>query len=449
MPTTWFPTTSRPHCVLCPIIALFLAFPNVESFPLNLSRRSLLLSTVSATSAVSTSASTSPIMALSVDKGDADDAHSKNVTTTATPTIMTRNLRWGIIGLGDVTEKKSGPPFYKADGCSLVAVMRRTPGKAAAWVQQHVPPDMNHCHPGLDAVYVCTRPGTHLEIAQAVAQAGKILYVEKPVGRSAVETKAVADLTHLSKKPVYTAYISRAYHRTQALRQLLRQGLVGDCITRVQYTLIGTGGVRGMDPNGNDTLPWRLIASQAGGGLVMDVGCHIIDRIDYICGPLENVQGHAQNLNSPQQKVEDYVELHATIGNSDWATIPAQGAKVDCVWDFTGRTDEEKDELILEGPTGAVKMAGMSPFLPISVLDTQGNVVEEHSFPIPEHTAQELIQAITNEIRGVGSSVDFISRTDNAIRTARVLDTVLEGYYGSRDMGYWENEDEWPGRPKI
>jgi len=35
------------------------------------------------------------------------------------------NINWGIIGCGDVTEKKSGPAFSKVAGSSLVAVMRR------------------------------------------------------------------------------------------------------------------------------------------------------------------------------------------------------------------------------------------------------------------------------------------------------------------------------------
>ena len=48
-------------------------------------------------------------------------------------------------------------------------------------------------------------------------------------------------------------------------------------------------------------MPWRLDASQSGGGLIMDVGCHVIDRIDYLCGPMENVKGFAE------------------IGESDWA----------------------------------------------------------------------------------------------------------------------------------
>jgi predicted dehydrogenase len=39
-------------------------------------------------------------------------------------------IRWGIIGCGDVTERKSGPAFQKVEGSALVAVMRRDGAKA-------------------------------------------------------------------------------------------------------------------------------------------------------------------------------------------------------------------------------------------------------------------------------------------------------------------------------
>ena len=92
-------------------------------------------------------------------------------------------ISWGIVGLGDVTQIKSGPPFWKCDGSELVAVMRRTPGKAkefAAKVPKSRKNNNQDCvgydnldeflsHPGLEAVYVATRPGTHAEIARKVA----------------------------------------------------------------------------------------------------------------------------------------------------------------------------------------------------------------------------------------------------------------------------------------
>ena len=339
-------------------------------------------------------------------------------------------IRWGIIGLGDVCQKKSGPAFYKCQGSELVAVMKRTPGQAAAWAKANVPPlssggscsgydnlpdFLAHSQPAMDAVYIATRPGTHLEIARQLAAAGKAVYVEKPVGRCAAEAEAIAKVCQYAGVPLYTAYISRAYERTQVIRKLLAEGVVGGKVTSIEYTLMGMGGARGMDTQAE--LPWRLDVKQSGGGLIMDVGCHVIDRIDYFCGPLIHVKGTVENRASrDMQKVEDFVHLEAIIGaipqsnyqEADKPPIPCEGANVSCTWDFSGANDSEgKDELVLTGPKGSLRMAGMSPAGPIHIYDTSGNLLRTiDDFSMPEHTAQRLIQVITNDLQRTLSSVE-------------------------------------------
>ena len=325
-------------------------------------------------------------------------------------------------------------------------------------LQQQQQSHLEHCkgydnlheclqHPGLSAVYIATPPGAHLEVARQVAEVGLPAYVEKPVGRCAWETKEMNNLFASHKIPFYTAYISRAYQRTATIRQLLQEGTIGDRILSVKYTLKGMGGARNVQQT-SDTLPWRLDASQSGGGLIMDVGCHVIDRIDYLCGPLVNVKGQALNTNSPFQDVEDYVELQAEIGQATWAAIDSVGAKVDCTWDFS--SNESIDELIIQGPKGSLRMAAMSPSLPVQVLDLDCNVVRELTFEIPQHTAQPMIQCVTNELAGHASDQEkqCISRGDNAVRTSTVLDTILSSYYGGRDDEFWLRPESWPGRPK-
>jgi 1,5-anhydro-D-fructose reductase (1,5-anhydro-D-mannitol-forming) len=332
-------------------------------------------------------------------------------------------------------------------------VMRRTPGKAAEFASK-VPG--GNCvgyetlddflqHPGLDAIYVSTRPGMHLEICQKVVAAGKCCYVEKPVGRCAQETKEIVRMFQTQKLPLYTAYISRAYDRTQAIRRLLREGAIGDRLEQVSYKLVGTGGARDM----NGELPWRLDAAQSGGGLIMDVGCHVVDRIDYLCGPMIEVQGSASNKNSPSQDVEDFVHFTAKIGPSDWAaTGNCEGATVDCTWDFAPKDPNDAcDELQFVGAMGSLKMKGMSPVDPIQVLDSKGEVVRELAFEFPEHTAQALIQGVTDDLRGV-IKANFLSYGDNSIRAQEAIDSSLDTYYGGREIGYWTRSESWPGRPK-
>jgi len=363
-------------------------------------------------------------------------------------------VNWGIVGLGDVCQKKSGPSFDKCEGSKLAAVMRRTPRLAEYWARANVPDgkcngydnlDEFLMHSPLDAVYISTRPGTHLEICRKVAAAGKAVYVEKPVGRCAAEAKEMAEICSRANVPLYTAYISRAYERTEAIRHLLSKEFEGK-VNSISYKLVGLGGARGMDAG----LPWRLDAAQSGGGLIMDVGCHVVDRIDYLFGPLLNVQGHAENK-AKRQPVEDYVHFTATVGPSDWATVSCEGASVSCTWDFSGKQPREIDEFVIAGPKGSLKMAGMSPAGPIEVFDARGTLIKTvGDFTMPEHTAQALIQAVTNDLRGVvNSKTHCLSRIDNAIRTQSVLDEALSSYYGGREVGFWTRPESWPGKPKI
>src|SRR4051812_31120636 len=77
---------------------------------------------------------------------------------------MTNVIRWGMVGCGDVTEVKSGPGFQKADGSTLLAVMRRDRARAEDYARRHGVPRVHArawdlmVDPDVDAVYVATPP---------------------------------------------------------------------------------------------------------------------------------------------------------------------------------------------------------------------------------------------------------------------------------------------------
>ena len=78
-------------------------------------------------------------------------------------------VRWGIIGVGDVTERKSGGAFTGAPHSRLVAVMRRNADKARDFAKRHGVPkwyddaDALIADPDVDVVYVSTPPDSHKE----------------------------------------------------------------------------------------------------------------------------------------------------------------------------------------------------------------------------------------------------------------------------------------------
>src|SRR5512139_930236 len=121
-------------------------------------------------------------------------------------------VRWGIIGCGNVTEVKSGPGFRKAEGSSLVAVMRRDRSKAEDYAQRHGVPRVHDTadalirDPGVDAVYIATPPSSHLALARRVAAAGKPCLVEKPMAMSHAECVSMNEAFRAAGVPLFVAY---------------------------------------------------------------------------------------------------------------------------------------------------------------------------------------------------------------------------------------------------
>jgi predicted dehydrogenase len=102
-------------------------------------------------------------------------------------------VRWGIIGCGDVTELKSGPAFQLVPNSTLVAVMRRDGAAAEDYASRHGVEkwydnaDQLIQDKDVDAVYIATPPGAHHDYGLSVCEAGKPAYIEKPMARTHAE----------------------------------------------------------------------------------------------------------------------------------------------------------------------------------------------------------------------------------------------------------------------
>eukprot|EP00658_Telonema_sp_P-2_P048414 TRINITY_DN36830_c0_g3_i1.p1 TRINITY_DN36830_c0_g3~~TRINITY_DN36830_c0_g3_i1.p1 ORF type:complete len:230 (-),score=53.17 TRINITY_DN36830_c0_g3_i1:99-788(-) len=214
-------------------------------------------------------------------------------------------VRWGIVGVGNVCEVKSGPGFQRATNSSLVAVMRRSLDMAQDFADRHGVPKAYGtveellADPEVNAVYIATPPSSHLELAQQVAAAGKPCYLEKPMARNLSESTAIARAFEEAGVPLFVAYYRRGQARFQQARRIVHElDLLGQ-ITDATYRFESGQCLSVPD------APWRMQPEVSGGGVVMDVGCHALDIVDYVLGPVECIGSTAMKMGGAEIDVED------------------------------------------------------------------------------------------------------------------------------------------------
>ena len=153
--------------------------------------------------------------------------------TTNTTHLKSEHISWGMIGCGDVTEIKSGPAFNKVPHSSLQAVMRRDAAKVADYAARHNVPSFYSNADDLindkevNAIYIATPPKFHEEYVLKALQAGKYVYVEKPVTIDLAACERIIVAAELYNTKLVVAHYRRALPVFLAVKKFLEEGRIG------------------------------------------------------------------------------------------------------------------------------------------------------------------------------------------------------------------------------
>jgi 1,5-anhydro-D-fructose reductase (1,5-anhydro-D-mannitol-forming) len=342
-------------------------------------------------------------------------------------------VRWGIIGCGDVCEVKSGPALYKAGGSELRVVMRRDQERAADFARRHGVPryttnaDEVIESPDVDIVYVATPPGEHEAYALRVARANKPCYVEKPMARSAAECRRMREAFEGAGQKLFVAYYRRALPRFLEVQRRLAEGALGHLLA-VSHVYQG----RANPAAGSAPAGWREHVPASGGGLFVDLGSHVVDILDFLLGPLEEVQGHAARLSVARAAraglAEDTVVMSFRTAAGALGTVRHQ---------FHTASSVDRLELVGTRGTLALSVFGQEPIELVTGAARELIPVDQ-----PAHVHQPLVQTIVDELEGRGHCP---STGESAERASEALDRALAAYYGGRSDAFWSRPETWPG----
>ncbi|ROP72966.1 putative dehydrogenase [Frigoribacterium sp. PhB107] len=139
--------------------------------------------------------------------------------------------------------------------------------------------------PEVDVVSICAPNFLHHEVALAAAAAGKPFWIEKPMGRSAVESSEIARAASDAGVVTSVGFNYRHAPAVARARELVRSGALGT-VTNVRVSLLAD---YSADPLG--ALTWRFMRDRAGSGVLGDLLSHGADLAQFVVGRIDSVTG--------------------------------------------------------------------------------------------------------------------------------------------------------------
>jgi len=303
-----------------------------------------------------------------------------------------KQINWGFIGCGEVTEKKSGPAFNEVEGSRVVAVMSRREEHARRYAERHRIPkwytDAQELisDPDVNAIYIATPPSSHATFAIMAMHAGKPVYVEKPLAVSYDECARINRVSEQTGVPCFVAYYRRYLPYFQRVKKIVNDGVIGR-VANVQVRF--SVPPRALDYTSAASLPWRLQPDIAGGGYFYDLAPHQLDLLQDIFGVITEASGISANR-AGLYKAEDTVSACFMFENG----VPGSGS-----WCFVGHQSAAEDSIEVVGTEGVLNFSVFT-YHPIRLINETGttSIVVDN----PPYVQLPIIRSVIEQLQGIG-----------------------------------------------
>ncbi len=310
-------------------------------------------------------------------------------------------IKWGIIGAGDVAEVKSGPAFNLVENSTLHAVMRRNTEKVKDFAKRHNVPfwydsvEAILADKEINAVYIATPPSSHLEIAKQALNAGKFVYLEKPMTLDLAEAIELQNFVKSDHK-IVVAHYRRNLAGFKKVKELLEENAIG----KISHAKIEI-----LQPATNNIIAqtdenWRVNPAVSGGGYFHDIAPHQLDLMRVYFGDIKDIHGFATATN--KDGVDDVINGIISFKN---------GVQFQGIWNFTVSENAKKDQCVIYGDKGTITFSFYEERI---VLETKDDN-EEFFFESPKHVQQPMIEATVNY---------FLDKQENPCTVADGLATL-------------------------
>jgi predicted dehydrogenase len=181
--------------------------------------------------------------------------------------------------------------------------------------------------PDIDVVSVVVANHLHREIVEGLLAEGKHVLCEKPMAPSVADAEAMLDAAEEAAVSGVKAAVGFTFRRSPpiaAIRAQVRDGGIGAPVHFNGHYWCDYG----CDPNG--PMSWRY-RGPAGSGALADVGSHLMDLAEFVCGPITSIRGAVLSTQIPERALPvgtvlghaaaELSDVHQPVENEDLVAV--------------------------------------------------------------------------------------------------------------------------------
>lgn len=240
-----------------------------------------------------------------------------------------KNFRVGFIGAGNVTKRHVDAIGRRSD-TTVVAVADPMLDSAKRLAEPYGADtsesgDTILERSDIDVVYICTPHHLHHPYALRALRAGKHVFIEKPMANTVEECEQINQAAKENGLTVGIGHHQRYFPHMKRFRELLQDGAIGE-LRQINDRLV-------VDNQWSKRAQWWKQKSTAGGGGLMNIGVHQIDRCLWLVGQLPTNVYARVRCGIPEFDVDtDYIIV---LGMPDRSTVNLHNSSYPCKMDFS------------------------------------------------------------------------------------------------------------------
>ena len=271
-----------------------------------------------------------------------------------------------------------------APGSSLAAVSRARADLAEAFAKTsgaerwHARWEDLVRDPEIDAVYVATPVHLHAGQAVAAAEAGKHVLCEKPMAMDVAECDRMIAAAAAHNVRLGVAYYRHFYPVVTRVRALLAAGAIGAPV------LAQIDAFERFNPQPHDERYWFVKRSESGGGPMFDFGCHRLELLLSLFGPVRETVGLTANVIF-EREVEDTAVAALRFASGPCATVTVTHAAI-----------EPRDSLRIFGTSGSIHAAVLNVG---QIVITENGEDRQEVHPPAPNLHQPLVEDFVDALR--------------------------------------------------